>query len=413
MRPRRVGAAVAGVAVTALVAYALASTTTGPGQASAEVACSGRLTTLSGRVPAGVSTAYLVAASGASVQTPVRGGRYRFVVTATPAGWVRLEYQDPHGVHHEVPIAGAPIHRCAALAARPVRIVVSPTPFPARRPTGESAGSWALTLVNEATIHVRASDPGCGLDHQVPQPQPTVQSQNAPSPGLLALFGVLRRAPTVQELNLSSSGFMPFGPLGVFTAFARYTRIIHGPGGLLATVATGQGQESVPAEDLPPCQTRVNAYLGRLLAAEPRDVRFYALQYRRDFKLGTQATGIHPWLGFSFGRSLSGAGGGGPVDLARLAASGLGFGSSQTAPGRSLIAGLVPDGVTSVTLRLPPHVSPLFHTRYPRAFAATAPVVDNAYFFAGVPRDPAVAVGPNKLIWRGRGGRVVRVVTGP
>jgi hypothetical protein len=285
-----------------------------------------------------------------------------------------------------------------------------------RRP-GESAGAWAVDLVTEATEHVRASDPACALGRFIPAPQPVTLSQGSPSAAILDLLAVLRRPATAQELALVKPGMQPGLP-GIVTIFGRYTRIVHGPDGLVASITVGVGRESIPASDLPHCQREVDRYLGHLLHGQPRDVQFYAHQLRRTYRLGPLTAGVHPWLGFAAGRTVP-AEPGGPFDPRSFRTTGTweaGLLSPTSSPRSSLVAGLVPDGVASVTLELPPHVShgrTVFHERYPHPYTATATVVENVIFFPDVPRDPAVAAQSSTMIWRGPSGRVLRVIRQP
>jgi hypothetical protein len=58
---------------------------------------------------------------------------------------------------------------------------------------------------------------------------------------------------------------------------------------------------------------------------------------------------------------------------------------SPQKPHSSLVYGLVPDGVASVTLKLPAHLAPGYHERYPHAYADTGTVVANAFIFPDCP----------------------------
>jgi hypothetical protein len=98
-------------------------------------------------------------------------------------------------------------------------------------------------------------------------------------------------------------------------------------------------------------------------------------------------------------------------------ASGVRRGNSYTSggdagPGLSLLTGLVPDPVATVTALFPkqpfrPPGYPPFS--YPTELSVTVPVVGNTVTFE-VPRDSRDAF-PDRQVWRDASGRVVRVVT--
>lgn len=434
-RPIALGALLA----VAAAGYALAATGTArPDAYLPGVACAPpfRLVAVSGRVPPSVTVAYLVLGNGASLQTPTSHATYRFLLPAASvaaAGPVRLEYLDPAGHRHEKTVPhDASLAQCASRARQPPTSAGLSTPpnlslhppppaarngnlFATTRRPGENANTWALNLVNEATIHVQDTDPACSLNRLVPPLQPITLSQGAPDPQLLGLLGVLRRPPSSQELALGTKlPTMPTGALGVLTLFQRFSRIVHGPDGLVATITVGRGQVSLPASALPACQQKINRYLELLLRGEQPDVRFYAHEYRRYFKIGPLNLGVHPWLSFSFGTTAQAGGTGGPLDPRAFATHGT-WGTAflrQSPPGTSLVAGLVPDGVASVTLELPTHTA-RGRTSYPHPYAATTPVRDNVFFLAAVPRDPAVAAQRSAMTWRGPSGRIVRMIRNP
>lgn len=377
---------------------------------------------LTGRVPQGVDAAYLLYASGASIQAAVREGRYAFLLPARLPSRLplTLEYLDARGRRHEQRLFAGGFSRCAARVADAVSsnhfIRVEYNEAPLRRRPGESANMWAIELINAARVHVMRTVASCSMQRMVPAPQPVKVSEGAPSSVLLASLGVLDRRPTPAELALTPSARGTLGWPGIYTVFRRYTRIVHGPDSFLTTIVVGEGRSSRPAIALPACQRDVSIYLESLLRGQPGDVQRDARHVDSQFKLGAQFTGVHPWLSYTVSHKPGiGGGGFGPFNARQFWRSGM-LGSGQFSslkPYSSVVYGLVPDGVASVTLELPAHVTRDYHERYPHSYTATANVSANAFVFPRVPRDAAVAMQRTTVIWRDAQGHIVRVVHEP
>jgi hypothetical protein len=279
----------------------------------------------------------------------------------------------------------------------------------------------AISLVNRAGFLVSHSVRACNLQLSDPTPRLTL-SDGSPDPAMLRLLGVLRRAPTDEELRLTSDE--PLAHLGVVRLFTRFTRIVHAPNGFTTTLMAGVVQESVPALDRPACQRRVGVTLTRLLRGQPRDVRRIALRFHRNFRLGARTRRPVPMLTYQ----SEGGGTGGAFSPRQFRTHGLftyggainppPLGFDYNAPGalRTLghhyeVAGLVPDGVASVTVKLargkrgddPDRDADPIVKRY----TATTAVDQNTFGFR-VPEDPVGA--RMSLVWRNRAGRVIRVV---
>lgn len=127
---------------------------------------------------------------------------------------------------------------------------------------------------------------------------------------------------------------------------------------------------------------------------------------------------------------MTAAGTGGALDLARFAKTGLFLSSGTGGPlppgvgGRkgkrvyrpphpnATLAGLVPDGVATLTLDLPRRIRSYGHfgptVVYPSAYTTTASVRSNMVFFSRIPRDAVDVRG--RIIWRNSRGRVLRVI---
>ncbi len=425
MRRARLIILMAVLAALAAAGYALASTRARTSGTPISVACTGpgdSMLWLTGRVPQGVDAAYLLYASGASIQAAVREGRYAFLLTARQPSRLplTLEYLDARGRRHEQRLFAGRFSRCAARAADAVSsnhfIRVEYNEAPLRRRPGESPNMWAIELINAARVHVTRTVASCSMQRMVPAPQPVKVSEGTPSSVLLASLGVLDRPPTPDELALTPSARGALGWPGIYTVFRRYTRIVHGPDGFLTTIVVGEGRSSRPAIALPACQRDVSIYLDGLLRGQPGDVKRDARHVDSQFKLGAQFTGVHPWLSYTVSHKPGiGGGGFGPFNARQFRRSGM-LGSGQFSslkPYSSVVYGLVPDGVVSVSLELPAHVTRGYHERYPEPYAATAQVTANTFIFPRVPRDAAVAVQRTTIIWRDAQGHIVRVVHEP
>jgi hypothetical protein len=380
---------------------------------------------VSGRVPAGVGATYLEYAGGASIQANVNHRAYRFLIPGVNAGAglpERLGYVDATSHRHAQQLSRGSYPTCAR-ASRPLLL---DTPATTRGP--QSPLEKASALVNEAGLLAQRTSPACG-NQSVPPPKLTL-SDGSPSEGMLGVLGVLRRPPTRQELQLATrsklAGLVD-GPPGVLTIFRRYVRIIQEPGGVTATIAVGVGEESLPKSALYPCVHAAARELVHLLPGHPRAIQRLALKLQRGYKLGPQTHGFHTWLNYA------GAGGtGGPFDIQHFRKNGLTIeggglgppppGSNPGAPAAApkptfswSVNGLVPDGVAAVTLELTGRVGhrlpfgpPVNYYRL-HPYTRTLRVLENTFFFANLPADPASAA-KQTAIWRGANGRVLRII---
>jgi hypothetical protein len=247
----------------------------------------------------------------------------------------------------------------------------------------------AIALVNQATKHVEKTVPACSLDHSLPKPHISY-GEGVPSHAMLAALGVLRRAPTHEELIAK-----PLLDPGMAMRFLRrYIRVVHIPGVQQPIeIAAGVGQMSVPTIELPPCQHKVDRVLNRLLKGERKDVRRIALKIRHGFKLGPQASGPREWL--TFMSDISGTGG--PFDARSFRTRGVMVGGGSLDPQTGShweAAGLVPDGVASVTLR------------HDGKTLGSAEVSQNIFWIKLTGPLPLHATA----IWRNAAGRVIRTV---
>jgi hypothetical protein len=239
-------------------------------------------------------------------------------------------------------------------------------------------------------------------------------SSGSPSPAVLDLLEVLRRPPTREDLAAARS-YVHRGSIddhAVLTIYRRFVRIIHLPGGHTAQIVIGTGQESLPKSALYPCQRAITRILERLLPGHPAAVQREALRIKRSYKLGSLTHGIHPWLNY-----MGAGGSGGPLDLRGFRRRGLmleGSGQSGGPHGARTendANGLVPDGVTTVTLKLsgsarrgsPPGLVKDYYLRHPTTL--TTAVIQNA-FYMSLPAEPMAT--HQTVIWRNTQGHVIR-----
>ena len=116
-----------------------------------------------------------------------------------------------------------------------------------------------------------------------------------------------------------------------------------------------------------------------------------------------------------FGPSSSGGGGGGGGGTAaEIEAHGMWSsesGGTGADPARTLFAGLVPDGVATVTLHYPAGKLGGFSRRSGPALTVTAHVVNNVVLIS-VERAGAQAIGTVTTTWRAAGGTIIKTLHG-
>ena len=226
----------------------------------------------------------------------------------------------------------------------------------ASRPAGHSIEDRAIALVNQARQQAQDSSPACG-QRMVPTPHTSI-SEGTPPASLLSMLGVLRRPPTTAELavSLPTGAEEPglLGPPGVYTYYRRYVRLVDWPHGVTMRITVGYGHWSVPLDGQYPCIDAATKVLRRIVVGQPAKVAKEALRFQLGYKLGPQVERNNILLGF---QGLGGTGG--IFNPAQFRAHGIQVeGGSLTSPRGSAahyewdIDGLVPDGVTSVTVKL-------------------------------------------------------------
>ncbi len=283
----------------------------------------------------------------------------------------------------------------------------------ASHPAGHSIEDQAIALVNLARQQAQASSPACGQQIN-PTPHTSI-SEGRPPASLLSMLGVLRRQPTTAELavSLPTGAQEPglLGPPGAYTYYRRYVRLVDWPHGVTMRITVGHGHWSVPRDGQYPCIDAATKVLRRIVVGQPAKVANEALRLQLGYKLGPQAERNNLLLGF---QGLGGTAG--IFNATAFRSHGIQLeGGSLTSPRGSVahyewdIDGLVPDGVTSVTVKLFGRSDHLGALGGPNAagdegfahpFEATVRVRENT-FLVYTPADPNSAAHQQVIFNRG------------
>jgi hypothetical protein len=256
-----------------------------------------------------------------------------------------------------------------------------PPPPPPPNPT---SGQWSLIVgARRATA---ARDRACSPFVTVPRLSP-----GAPGPALTSILGVLRRPPSAAD-SIPREFFQPLR--GIYLAAIRRARYVDGVGLYVVPTANLFGWRPVPAR----CRSEEAAALqrearssGALQVAAALDVQRRYLnweQYEARHPEGICVAELDP-------RGAVGEACGWGVGEIEQGLAGLG---GTDIPGPGLVHGIVPDGVTSVTLELTGG----------RA-AVDARVVNNMY----LARLPHGVNMPARILWRAADGRVLKTTRMP
>lgn len=256
-------------------------------------------------------------------------------------------------------------------------------------------------LLNQAVRDVYRAAPGCRPTD--PFGGPTTFTDAAPSADLLSAFAVLRRSPTPQEQTLGKPRF-PFPAQGLYR---RQIRIATSASGRKLIVYAAQNvnrYEPRPERCSRALRRRYGERLRGRSAGFVRAARRALEQVIRDEWAGPKPEPAEGLFVLDFTGTGPGGGGGG-VPVADIRRHGL-FSSSQRGGGRrgrsprSVVSGLVPDGVASITVRygtqpVPAPDRPL--KRYPQPIMRTIAVRENVVSFT-VARAAQDAL-PRRMTW--------------
>ena len=289
----------------------------------------------------------------------------------------------------------------------------------ARHASSGPATAWRgreQRYIAVAGLHTQQRDPAC-----VPAALPTVRGDGAPSQGLLAGLAALR-APGGGPIGALVDDLQHVGgpvPTGVFAQYERLARTVTLPATRSAPAASIRvyvvaaanvtGAALVPSR----CDTEQTAALRSELPQIPRALRTPTLQLAaRTFTQRRSAVRDAPGIAVV---ALAPGANGPSIDaysatttqfLRRGAIAMAGFRSGTG----TVLSGVVPDGVASVTLHFPARVG---GTKPAPALSVTARPVENV-FVVRLPRSfvPQAFGGttPDSIQWRATNGTIIRTI---
>lgn len=266
-------------------------------------------------------------------------------------------------------------------------------------PHRQSAERYVEVAVLEA-----ANSPACASRH-VPS------SISGPPPSsLLSILGVLRRPATAaDELPSGSAGRQP----QLYVNYVRFARKAYGERWYVWV----SGSNDRPPADAKRCLAAERQDFRREEPRIPESLRSAAtVQFesqlraeRRVDERPTTAPGV--WL-IGYGRRFGGGGGGaGAAQIERAGMWSSQSGGTGADPGRTLFGGVVPDGVSTVTLQYPAGKLGGFSHRRGPALTVTAPVLENVVVVS-VERAGNQATGAVTTTWRAENGAVIKTLHG-
>ena len=231
---------------------------------------------------------------------------------------------------------------------------------------------------------------------------------------LLSILGVLRRPRSPGD----EPPRRPFGRVvGLYVNYVRFARsaqgrrwyvwVDGGPWGLL------------PPANIARCLTAQQAAFRSELPTVPPSLRAPTTRLFNEQLRGERRAFLHHPPGIGAGVTLaalsrSGGFGGGGADAAQIVHQGMWIsegGGTGADPGRTLFAGIVPDGVATVTLHYPAGKLGSFSHRSGPAITVTARAVNNVVVVA-VERAGQQAVARLTATWRSADGSIVKTLHG-
>jgi hypothetical protein len=278
-------------------------------------------------------------------------------------------------------------------------------PAQAAKPT--SVERRAVALINKANAEAHRTS-ACPRSQRPPD---STLNHGAPSQALLDTLGVLRRPATPEDKPPDDAfRFLPGSDI-----YVDYIRVAHAVGGREYWIVPAH--DTLHFDPLPhACLHRIHQRLRALSRGEPprvrrRALRFYNEMVRSNRELARRGPREGVFVFDKRDDGLGGGGGGGTVRFLREHGQ---FGSAGIDGKSSILTGLIPDGVATVTSTFGttysrgPDAKP---RRYRAAITRTDAVQDNVVSFE-VARSAEDAF-PSKMIWRDADGKIVRVVREP
>lgn len=299
----------------------------------------------------------------------------------------------------------------AGVAAPPREPAGPPPPTGGVDREGLRRERQVIALLNRAVRSVQRADRACRPPN--PFKRRTTFTDDPPSEALLKTLGVLRRPQSPEEAQLPRDSYATHLPAeGIYRQHVRIARSTSGRSYLVVAARNTNLYEPRPRR----CAVALRRRFGRLIADRPARFRRAARRIldgviRREWTARNRGPREGVFL-FDYGPDGGGSGGGG-VGVRFIRRYGM-FGSSSASGQPTVVSGLVPDGVATLTAVFPREVSRSRYRppkRYRRASRRTVDVQDNVVAFT-VPR-PAFDAYPKRMIWRDADGRVVRVVSDP
>lgn len=256
-----------------------------------------------------------------------------------------------------------------------------------------------LGLINRANDDVFAARPRCSnLPRNAAGPRVT---HDAPTREVRSLIAALRRPP--RKVDRAVDRRRLAGPDGG-TVYIDYVRVVD-VSGELRPIVLRRGTDDI-FRPLPGCLDAQHDRLVELLDGRSPSLRSAALKSFASFRRGQEGNRRIPRTV----RDTISFDGGGEADAATFRKRGI-FGSSEASGRPTLLTGLVPDGVATVTVEYPQVMSrgrDFKPARYPARFKRTVRVHHNVVAL-DVPRPAGDAANP-RLTWRDAKGDVMRVV---
>lgn len=263
-------------------------------------------------------------------------------------------------------------------------------------------------LLNRAIGSVERADRGCRLPN--PFKRETTFTDDPPTDELLQTLGVLRRPQSPEEAQLSPDAYLHLPAEGVYRKYVRIARSTSGRWYLVVAARNTNVYEPRPRR----CAEALREGFGELIRDRSPRFRREARRVlegviRREWRAPDRGPREGVFL-FDYRPDGGPRGGGGGTGVSFIRRHGM-FGSAGATGQPTIVSGLVPDGVATLTAVFAREVSRGRYRppkRYPRAVRRTVTVQDNVVSFT-VPR-PAPHAFPTRMIWRDADGRVVRVV---
>ena len=272
---------------------------------------------------------------------------------------------------------------------------------------GQSAGQG---YIDNSWLKVERQDPGC-----VPRQPRLALSDGAPSRAVLSNLGVLRQPADPAKAEFALEHLAQTTPelgMPVYRRFVQLARVVT----VSAPGAAGELSLSyylLPAGNVVgavPPSARCYVEQAAALQAELRQVRPSLRSSAGRLAVQERYDDQHPeGVGVEVLAGGNGGAGGGPGDAyagttTELERSGL-TGAAVPLGATTIVSGIVPDGVATVTLHYPPaaHAG-----KVAPAFTVTEHPIKNV-FVASLPRPFGVS-SPDRVTWRTRNGRVIKTI---